>query len=141
MAAPDRVGIMDESQLRSIALFASLSRGQRREVAQRADEVQIPEGTALVREGEFAYEFFVIEEGSAEVLRNGEHVADLGPGDFMGEMGIVGQAKRNASVVARSPMRAIVMSAQDFRGMSQTYPEVAEQIGEAVGERSRTLVG
>jgi CRP/FNR family cyclic AMP-dependent transcriptional regulator len=132
---------MNESQLASIDLFSSLSKRERREIANRADEIEVPEGTPLVREGEFAYEFFVIEEGSAEVLREGEHVADLGPGDFLGEMGIVAQAPRNASVVAREPTRVMVLSEQDFRGVARSFPAVAQRIREAVRERSEPLVG
>ena len=131
---------MNEARLASIDLFSSLSKRERSEIASRADELEISEGTHLVREGEFAYEFFVIEEGEAEVLRGGDHVATLGPGDFLGEMGIVTRAPRNASVVARSPMRVIVMSEQDFRGVAQMFPAVAEQIREAVRERSEPLV-
>ena len=131
---------MDEARLASIDLFSSLSKRERSEIASRADELDIPEGTHLVREGEFAYEFFVIQDGEAEVLRGGEHVASLGPGDFLGEMGIVTRAPRNASVVARSPMRVLVMSEQDFRGIAQMFPSVAEQIREAVRERSEPLV-
>ncbi len=130
---------MDESRLASVELFSSLSKKERRQIAQHADEVDVAEGSQLLREGEFAYEFFVIEEGSAEVVRDGEHVADLGPGDFMGEMGIVGQTQRNASVVARSPLKVIVLTEQDFRGISRSYPDVAKRIQEAVEERCRTL--
>jgi CRP/FNR family transcriptional regulator, cyclic AMP receptor protein len=131
---------VDESRLASIDLFSSLSKRERREISQYADDIDVPEGTQLVREGEFAYEFFVIEEGSAEVVRDGDHVADLGRGDFLGEMGIVGQTQRNASVVARSPVRVIVLSEQDFRGISRAFPDVGERIQEAVEERYRSLV-
>ena len=132
---------MDESQLASIDLFSSLSKRERNEIANRAEEIEVQAGTHLVREGEFAYEFFVIEEGSAEVVRDGEHVADLGPGDFLGEMGIVTQSPRNASVVAREPTRVMVLSEQDFRGVARSFPTVAEQIREAVRERSEPLMG
>jgi CRP-like cAMP-binding protein len=132
---------MKESQLASIDLFSSLSKRERSEIANRAEEIEVPEGTHLVREGEFAYEFFVIEEGSAEVLREGDHVADLGPGDFLGEMGIVTQSPRNASVVAREPTRVMVLSEQDFRGVARSFPSVAEQIREAVRKRCEPLVG
>jgi CRP-like cAMP-binding protein len=131
---------MDERKVSEINLFAGLSRGERRQVATCADEVAVEEGRKLVREGEFAYEFFVIEEGRAEVLRDGEHVAHLGPGDYLGEMGIVGQARRNASVVARSPMSLVVMTEQDFRGMTRAMPAVADRIQQTVQQRSETLV-
>jgi CRP-like cAMP-binding protein len=131
---------MDERKVSEIELFADLSRSERRQLAASADEVEVEEGRQLVREGEFAYEFFVIDEGSAEVLRDGEHVANLGPGDFLGEMGIVGQTRRTASVVARSRMSLIVMTEQSFRGMTRSMPAVADRIQKAVQERSRTLV-
>ena len=131
---------MDESELQSIPLFESLPRDQRRVVAQHADEIDVDEGTELVRQGEFAYEFFVIESGGAEVLRDGEHIADLGPGDFLGEMGIVGKVVRNATVTATAASKVIVMTEQAFRSMSQSNPEIASRIHAAVEERCRALV-
>jgi CRP-like cAMP-binding protein len=130
---------MDESELQSIPLFESLPRDQRRVVAQHADVIDVDEGTALVRQGEFAYEFFVIDTGGAEVLRDGEHIADLGPGDFLGEMGIVGKAVRIATVTATAPSKVIVMTEQAFRSMSQSNPEIASRIQAAVEERCRAL--
>ena len=132
---------MDKDRLSSLSLFGSLSKRECRQIAQYADELELAEGTQLVREGEFAYEFFVIEDGTAEVMRAGEHVADLGPGDFMGEMGLVAHVRRNASVVARSPMRCVVMSGQDFRTMERQLPDVAQRIQSVVEERSQALAG
>lgn len=132
---------MDENSLRSVPLFESLSSDERRTIAQHADEIEVPEGTELVRQGEFAYEFFVLEEGTAEVVRDGERVAELGPGDFLGEMGIVGKVVRNATVVTTSPARAIVMTEQAFRSMRALNPAVAERIEAAVEERSAALLG
>ncbi len=94
-----------------------------------------------MRQGEFAYEFFVIEQGGAEVLRDGEHIADLGPGDFLGEMGIVTKAVRNATVTTTADSRVIVMTEQAFRSVSRTNPDVASHIQAAVEERCRALVG
>ena len=132
---------MDESRLSSIGLFQSLSRDDRRLIAQHAEELDVDEGTQLVRQGEFAYEFFVIEDGGAEVLRDGERIAELGPGDFLGEMGIVSQAVRNATVRTTSSSTVIVMTSQDFRAMQRSNPTVASQIEAAVEERCRALVG
>jgi CRP-like cAMP-binding protein len=132
---------MDESSLRSVPLFESLSADERRDIAQHADEIAAPEGTELVRQGEFAYEFFVLEEGTAEVVRDGERVAELGPGDFLGEMGIVSKAVRNATVVTTSPARVIVMTEQAFRSMRALNPAVADRITAAVEERCPALLG
>jgi CRP/FNR family transcriptional regulator, cyclic AMP receptor protein len=132
---------MEESELRSVPLFESLSSDQRRAIAPHADEIEVPEATELVRQGEFAYEFFLIEDGTAEVTRDGERIAELGPGDFLGEMGIVGQAVRNATVVTTSPARVIVMTGQALRSMATTNPEVAERITAVVEERCRAMLG
>ena len=130
---------MDESSLRSIPLFESLPAQARTAVAQHADQLDVPEGTELARQGDFAYEFFVIEEGAAEVLRDGEPIAELGQGDFLGEMGIVGKVVRNATVRTTSPARVIVMTEQDFRSMARTNPDVASRIEAAVQQRCQAL--
>jgi CRP-like cAMP-binding protein len=132
---------MDESSLRSVPLFNALSSDERRTVAQHADEMQVPEGTKLVRQGDFAYEFFVLEDGTAEVVRDGERVAELGPGDFLGEMGIVSKAVRNATVVTTSPATAIVMTEQALRSIRTLNPVVADRIEAAVEERCAALLG
>jgi CRP-like cAMP-binding protein len=132
---------MDENSLRSIELFESLPDSARRTIAQHAEELDVSEGTELARQGEFAYEFFVIEEGSAEVLRDGERIAELGAGDFLGEMGIVGKVVRNATVVTTSPSRVIVMTEQEFRSMSHSNPAIASRIEAAVEERCRAIAG
>jgi cAMP-dependent protein kinase regulator len=132
---------MDEKALKSIPLFASLSKSERRQVASWTDEVDVTEGKALVKEGEFAYEVFIIEEGTAEVVRDGKRVAELGPGDFLGEMGAIRQARRNASVVAKSPMRVVVMTARDFRRLEHEMSAVAQQIRDAIAARSEVLAG
>jgi CRP/FNR family transcriptional regulator, cyclic AMP receptor protein len=132
---------MDEKALKSIPLFASLSRSERRQVATWTDEVDVSEGKALVNEGEFAYEVFIIERGTAEVVRDGKAVAELGPGDFLGEMGAIRQARRNASVVAKSPMRVVVMTARDFRRLEHEMSGVAQQIRDAIAARSEVLAG
>jgi CRP/FNR family transcriptional regulator, cyclic AMP receptor protein len=130
---------MEESELQSIPLFESLPREARSVVAQHADQIEVPKGTELVRQGEFAYEFFIIESGAADVLRDGERIAELGPGDFLGEMGIVSKATRNATVVTTIVSDVIVMTEQAFRSMSRSSPDIASKIEAAVEERCRTL--
>jgi CRP-like cAMP-binding protein len=131
---------MDESELHSVPMFESMTSEERRAIAPHADEIDAPEGTELVRQGEFAYEFFVIREGTAEVMRDGQHVADLGSGDFLGEMGIVGNVVRNATVVTTSPSRVIVMTEQALRSMTRTNPAVADRITAAVEERCHAML-
>ncbi|HEY1276564.1 MAG TPA: cyclic nucleotide-binding domain-containing protein [Thermoleophilaceae bacterium] len=130
---------MDEVRLREIPLFAGLSRKQRRAVAMCADEVEVPAGTRLCREGEFPYEFFAIEEGTAKVMRGEQYLNDLGPGDFFGETGLLSDQRRNASVIAESPIRAIVMTGPAFRHIDREMPEVSKRLRRAIDERSRWL--
>ena len=130
-----RIAAMEESELRSIPLFESLTSEERRAIAPHADEIEVQEGTELVRQGEFAYEFFVIDDGTADVMRDGERIAELGPGDFLGEMGIVGKVVRNATVVTTSPSRVVVMTEQALRSIATTNPAVADRITAVVEER------
>ncbi|MEX2458610.1 MAG: cyclic nucleotide-binding domain-containing protein, partial [Actinomycetota bacterium] len=110
---------MKAADLRSCSLFEGLSHDDLEVVARWADEVEVPEGKHLVDEGRFAYEFFVIRAGTAEVRHGDETVRELGADDFFGEIGLLaGEGKRTATVVAASPMRLIVMSARDFSAMA-----------------------
>jgi len=108
--------------LGSIPLFASLSKSERALVGRLVDQVDEPAGKHLVDEGRFAYEFFAIAEGTAEVRHGGEVLATLGPGDFFGEMAVLATPRRTASVVATSPVRLFVMIGRDFRRMTEGDP-------------------
>jgi len=130
---------MDEERLKAMPLFAGLNRKERRALAPRADEIELEQGRVIVREGEWAYEFFAIEDGTAEVRRGEQLLAELGPGDFFGEMGLVGDTRRNANVIASSPLKVVVMTAQAFRQTSRELPEVAAKIRAAIEERGRHL--
>ena len=126
---------MDPSRLSSIPLFQQLSEEELRQIAPFAEEVQVEEGTELVREGDFSYEFMAIEEGAAEVLRSGEHVADLGPGDFFGEIGLLEKDRRTATVVARSDMRLVTLTGWDMKRLEKTVPEAVERVREVLEQR------
>lgn len=126
---------MDPVRLRKLALFAELSEEERAQVARRAEEVQVPVQKHLVDEGELGYEFFVIQEGRAEVRRGDQVIAELGPGDFFGEIALLEEHRRNASVIAAEPLRAIVMSRRDFTEMQAEIPSVAAKIRQAVEDR------
>jgi CRP/FNR family cyclic AMP-dependent transcriptional regulator len=126
---------VEETRLKSAPLFADLGKKERRALARRTDSIAVSEGEQLAREGEFAYEFFVIENGTAEVTHGSDHVADLGPGDFFGEMGILGHKRRGATVTATSSMEVIVMTEQALRSLSSEEPGVARQLEQAIEER------
>ena len=126
---------MDEHKLKDLPLFSSLGRGELRYIAGHTDEVEIREGEELLHQGDFAYEFMVIVDGRAEVIRDGEHVADLGAGDFLGEIAALEKGHRSATVVASSTMSVVVMTARDLRHIAREMPEVDAQLREAARER------
>jgi CRP-like cAMP-binding protein len=130
---------MEESRLKTVPLFAGLSRAELRRLSGVTDEIVVPAGTRLIDEGHYSHEFLLIQEGNVDVRRGGELLAQLGPGDFAGEIGVMQDARRNASVVASTPLTAIVMTARDLRQVTQEMPSVAAQIDAAIAARSATL--
>jgi CRP-like cAMP-binding protein len=130
---------VDAKDLKAVPLFASLSDADLKQVAQQAEDVDIREGKQLITEGRFAYEFFAIEEGTADVTIGGKVVRQLGPGDFFGEMALLVTDRRTASVVATSPMRLVVLTAGQFHALERQAPGVAAQIRAAIEERKATV--
>ena len=126
---------MDASRLKSIALFEEVGDEELAEIAPFATEVSVEEGRELVREGDFSYEFMAIEEGQAEVTRGGEHVADLGPGDFFGEMGLLEKTLRNATVTAKTDMRLVTLTGWDLKRMERHIPDAIERVRNTLEER------
>jgi len=127
---------VDAKDLETVPLFGGLSKKERQHVAGYADVVDLPIGYHLCDQGAFAHEFFVLLDGGVEVTQDGRHLADLGPGDFFGEVALIEGDRRTASVVASTPITAIVMHQRDFDAMQRELPHVAEKIHEAVHARS-----
>jgi CRP-like cAMP-binding protein len=127
--------MIDADKLRSLPLFNTLSEEDRAAIAGYVDEVDVPSGERLISEGDFAYEFFVVEHGEAQVTVEGDRVGALGPGDFFGEVGLMLTGRRTATVTALSPMVLVTMFEQNFRKVEQQYPEVAKRLREAVKDR------
>ncbi len=86
-----------------------------RALAKTADEIDLRQGTVLTREGRPGREFFVLIDGTADVTRKGKKIADLGPGDWLGEIALITDSPRTATVTATSPVRALVITDRDFR--------------------------
>jgi CRP-like cAMP-binding protein len=99
----------------------------------------VSEGVRLTPEGASGYEFFVIEHGTADVVRDGAVIASLGPGDFFGEAAIMGEGRRVADVVATSPMTLFTMFGTAFRELEATLPQVADRIRATLEERLSAL--
>jgi CRP/FNR family transcriptional regulator, cyclic AMP receptor protein len=126
---------LDAARLKSLPLFADVPDEELAQIAGFAQEVTVDQGRELVREGDFSYEFMAIEEGEAEVTRHGEHVADLGPGDFFGEMGLLEKTLRNATVTATTRMRLVTLTGWDMKRMERHIPEAIERVRAALEER------
>jgi CRP/FNR family cyclic AMP-dependent transcriptional regulator len=126
---------LDATRLKSIPLFEEVGDEELAQIAPFAQEVSVEEGKVLVREGDFSYEFMAIEEGEAEVTRGGEHVADLAPGDFFGEMGLLEKTLRNATVTAKTPMRLVTLTGWDLRRVERTAPQAIERVRAVLEER------
>ena len=121
--------------LEGIGAFSGLSRDELEKLAGWTFEIEVPEGEELMKEGRLAHEFFVIQDGAVEVRHEGERIAELGAGDFFGEIALLEGGTRTATVVATTPLRLIVMSAHEFRRMEQEFPAVADRVRAAVRAR------
>jgi CRP/FNR family transcriptional regulator, cyclic AMP receptor protein len=126
---------LDASRLKSLPLFKDVPDEELAQIAGFAQEVNVEQGRELVREGDFSYEFMAIEEGEAEVTRDGGHVADLGPGDFFGEMGLLEKTLRNATVTAKTPMKLVTLTGWDMKRMERHIPEAIERVRATLEER------
>jgi CRP-like cAMP-binding protein len=126
---------VETAVLETIPLFAGLPREDRERVALAADEVSLDAGSAIIEGRDFAYHFYAIVEGTADVLHDGRTLATLGQGDFFGEIGMLVTGRRTASVVAREPMRLVALFDQPFRRLEAEIPQLSVQLRAAVGER------
>ena len=126
---------MDPARLKKIPVFADLSEQELEHIAALAAEVSVPEGKELVREGDYSYDVLAIEEGTARVERDGDRLADLGPGDVVGEMGVLERSQRNATVVATSPMLLVTLTSWDIRRLTKTAPKAVDHLREVVAQR------
>ena len=126
---------MDSTQLKRIPLFADASDEDLARVATFAQSKEVPEGEVVVSEGGFSRELLAIEEGTVEVTRDGEHVADLGPGDVFGEAGMLDDEMRSATVTATSRLKLISLGHFEVQRLKKDAPEVFGKIEELVEQR------
>jgi CRP-like cAMP-binding protein len=132
------LGLRKNAKIELIAkvpLFAGLAKPQLAQVASIADEIDLRQGKVLTREGERGREFFVLLEGEAEVRRNGRRLATRRAGEFFGEVALVSDLPRVATVTATTPVRALVIRDTEFRALLQATPEIALKVLSAVAER------
>ncbi|HSD24854.1 MAG TPA: cyclic nucleotide-binding domain-containing protein [Solirubrobacterales bacterium] len=126
---------MDASQLKRIPLFADASDEELARVAAFAQTKEVAEGEPAVTEGGFSRELLAIEDGTAEVTREGEHIADLGPGDVFGEAGMIDDEMRSATVTATSRLKLISLGHFEVQRLKKDAPEVYGKIEELIEQR------
>jgi CRP-like cAMP-binding protein len=126
---------VDPATLSRLPFFSDLEDEEVQAIASSADEVSVAEGRDIVREGDFSYDVFVIVDGAARVHRDGETVAELGPGDFFGEGGVLGKGLRAASVTTTEPTRLVTLNSWDIRRLRREIPHVLDRMEQAIEQR------
>jgi CRP-like cAMP-binding protein len=121
--------------IRHVPLFSRCTKKQLLEIASLADEIDLPEGKVIIKEGDRGREFFVLLDGGAEVIRGGHKVANLAKGDFVGEIAVIARIPRTATVRTTAPTRALVVTDQAFRGLMKRQPDIQLKVLEALAER------
>jgi CRP-like cAMP-binding protein len=126
---------VEPEKLNGVPLFEKLPDDVREKFAVWVSELEVPAGQHLADEGEYAYVLFVIEDGTAEVIQDGSTVAELGPGEFFGEMGVLERAPRNATVIAKTPMTLLTLTSWDVKRLESKSPEAMQQLQQVIEQR------
>ena len=137
MSAPMRRKDAFLDHLAEVSLFSACSKKDLNLVARRAEEVRVPAGKVLVREGETGHEFFVIVEGTARVSRQGKRIATLSAGQAFGELALLDKHPRNATVTAETDMDLVVLGQREFAGIIDEVPGFARKLLAGMATRLR----
>ena len=121
--------------LKNAPLFEGLSRKQLAEVARHSEDLELEPGKVLCKEGAIGHEFFVIIDGKVKVTRNGRRIATLGGGDFLGEIALVDELRRTATVTAETPVRLFVLTRADFHRVLDDHPNVERKVLRTLARR------
>lgn len=121
--------------IKRVPLFSELGRRELNEVAGIADEIDLREGTELTKEGSPGREFFVLIDGTADVKKGSRRVNRLGPGDFFGEISLIRRTARTATVLASSPVRALVITDRSFASLLERVPQLQGKLLSAAAAR------
>jgi CPA1 family monovalent cation:H+ antiporter len=126
---------VDRSRLEAFPILSGLGTDDLDAIASVASEIEVEAGRALTSEGDFGHALFAIEQGSAEVSRDGEVIRALGPGDIFGEVAVLASGRRTADVVSTTPMSLIAIFKRDVWALERRSPEAAERLRGLVAER------
>jgi CRP/FNR family transcriptional regulator, cyclic AMP receptor protein len=123
--------------LSQVPLFSTCSRKDLQKLGKASDEIAVKEGKVLVEEGKPGHEFFLIEDGTAEVRRKNRKVATLGRGQFFGELSLLDRGPRSATVIADTDMTLVVLGQREFLGVIDEVPAMAHKLLAALAGRLR----
>jgi CRP/FNR family transcriptional regulator, cyclic AMP receptor protein len=129
----------DDDMLASVRLFSTLSAKERSEVRSLMTEVEVEAGRVLAHQGAHGQEFFVILEGRAKVERDGDQIAEVGPGDFQGEISLLDGGPRTATVTAITPMKILVASHPEFDALLDRVPMIGRRMLPVLAKRIRQI--
>jgi len=125
--------------LSKVPLLAGLSRKDLEQVAQISDEVDLPAGRVLMKQGDYGSEFFVIIKGSVRVERDGQVLRELGSGDFLGELALLGDIARTATATCVTDGRLLVLGHREFHSLMDAYPDIQKIVLQTVAQRMARL--
>jgi CRP-like cAMP-binding protein len=121
--------------IRHVPLFAHVSKRELEQIAQIADEIDLRKGKEMTTQGARGREFFVLLEGTAEVQKDGRTINTLQGGDFFGEIALVSDTPRTATVTATAPVRALVITERSFKRLLRESPQIQEKVLSALAAR------
>ena len=125
--------------LRSIPIFAACGPGDLQRVSQLVDEVDIPDGTVIMREGDPGREMFIVVSGKGRAERDGRLLTEFGPGAVFGEMSLIAEGPRTATVTAVGPMRAFVVGHREFHSLMDNHATFKMSVLEGLAKKVRRL--
>ena len=121
--------------LKGVPLFSRCTKKELEAIAAESDELFLPEGSELTRQGGHGREFMVIADGSADVKKNNRRINQLGSGDFLGEIALLSDAPRTATVTTTSPTRLLVLTDRAFLRVTGSMPSIQASVMKALSER------
>jgi len=123
--------------LTKVPLFSACTKKEIDLIDRRTETVNVPEGKVLITEGAAGAEFFIIVTGAATVSRHGQEVAQLGPGDYFGDLALLDRAPRNATVTTTTPSELVVLGQREFAGLVDEVPGFANKLLAGLAHRLR----
>lgn len=125
--------------LKRVPLLSGLGRRDIEEVGRLAEEIDLPAGHVLMREGAFGSEFWVIVDGTVRIERGGATIRSLGPGDFLGEIALVDEGPRSATATTDTPAKLFVLGHREFHSLMDQFPSIQTSVLQALAQRVRNL--